>query len=405
MSLPHKIIVKDKDQRPFPPLPERTLRDSAEASPADAGMRKPILSPALTLHFVAPAMALAAAGLALLAGASDGTVAVLALIGVVAAALVLRARQLEDSNQRQMRAAVAYNQAELESLADRMWELRESQEHFRGLIDALGDLVIHRDRSGKIVFANRVFADLVGYDPADLSGKTLAEVGVDIGVVPDASFARGDFLSSTDVEIQTRNGPRWYSWIEVSARDADLSAASHRAIARDITDRKLAETALIEARKRAEQASQAKSRFLATVSHEIRTPMNGISGMAKLLADTRLSPEQQTYVSAISTSASALIALIEDLLDFAKIEAGRVEANVQSMSPRELADSVVELLASRAYDKGIGLGCHVAPDVPETMEADPGKWQCDQVHGHRRCACGGHARFREWATYVAGRGC
>ena len=156
-------------------------------------------------------------------------------------------------------------------------------------------------------------------------------------------------------------------------RDKASDAVSHRAIARDITARKRAETALITARERAEYASQAKSRFLATVSHEIRTPMNGIMGMAKLLADTKLSPEQRTYVGAVSTSASALLALIEDLLDYSKIEAGRFEPEPQPMSPREIADNVVELLAAKAFAKGIGLGCHVAPDVPQLITADPGR--------------------------------
>ena len=170
---------------------------------------------------------------------------------------------------------------------------------------------------------------------------------------------------------------RWFSWIELSVRDKASDAVSHRAIARDITARKRAETALINARERAEFASQAKSRFLATVSHEIRTPMNGIMGMAKLLADTKLSPEQHTYVGAISTSASALLALIEDLLDYSKIEAGRFELEPQPVSLREIADNIVELLAARAYAKGIGIGCHVAPDVP---------------HDHRRPIPAGCAR-------------
>src|SRR5690606_13871511 len=180
-------------------------------------------------------------------------------------------------------------------------------------------------------------------------------------------------LSSTDVSVRTSEGARWYSWTELSVRDEATGAISHRAIARNITDRKRAEIAIVRARERAENASKAKSRFLATVSHEIRTPMNGIIGMARLLAGTKLTPEQKTYLGAISTSGGALLALIEDLLDFSKIEAGKFEMEPQEISPRELVEHTVELLAARAFSRNIGLGCHIAPDVPERAMRDPGR--------------------------------
>jgi len=263
------------------------------------------------------------------------------------------------------------NRVEFETLADRMWELQESEERFRGLIDALGDIVVHRDREGRIVYANCVLADLVGCEQRALSGRKLSDFGIDVGIMPDAALSDGECLSSTDVAIRTGGETRWYSWIELSVRDKAGDAVSHRAIARDITGRKQAEEASIAARERAEFANKAKSRFLATVSHEIRTPMNGIMGMAKLLADTRLSPEQKTYIGAISTSANALLALIEDLLDFSKIEAGRLDMEFQPVSPRELVENVAELLAARAYAQGIGLGCYCAPDAPQRIAADP----------------------------------
>jgi len=313
------------------------------------------------------------AGMAHLTGAPIFITVGLLATGIAGLFMHLRSRRAERRAAALLDETTARNRAEIETLADRMWEMQESEERFHGLIDALGDLVVHRDRDGHIVYANKVFADLVETDPRDLAGKTLAELGIDVGVVPDAAFSDHECLSSTDVAIRAKGNPRWFSWIELSVRDGESGAVSHRAIARDITARKRAEASLITARERAEYASQAKSRFLATVSHEIRTPMNGIMGMARLLADTSLSPEQQTYVGAISTSASALLALIEDLLDYSKIEAGRFDPEPQPMSVREIADNIIELLAARAFGKDIGLACHVEPDVPQMITADPGR--------------------------------
>ncbi|MDX8514345.1 PAS domain-containing sensor histidine kinase [Mesorhizobium captivum] len=313
------------------------------------------------------------AGLAHLTGAPIFITVGLLATGLGSLAMHLRNRNTERRTAALLDETAARSRAEIETLADRMWEMQESEERFRGLIDALGDLVVHRDRDGHIVYANKVFASLVDTDQRDLAGKTLSELGIDVGVVPDAAFSDHECLSSTDVAVRTPNGPRWFSWIELSVRDKDTGAVSHRAIARDITARKRAESSLITARERAEYASQAKSRFLATVSHEIRTPMNGIMGMAKLLADTDLSPEQRTYVGAVSTSASALLALIEDLLDYSKIEAGRFDPEPQPTSLREIADNIIELLAAKAFSKNIGLGCYVEPDVPQMITADPGR--------------------------------
>ncbi|NGN43287.1 response regulator [Mesorhizobium sp. CGMCC 1.15528] len=361
----------------------RSIERGAETEPSQALRRRQIVSPPIApelprrasrvLIYATFAVVLIFAALAKLEGASDFISAGLLVTGAVGLAILTRAFRNERRAVSLVRESTARSRAEIETLADRMWELQESEERFHGLIDALGDLVVHRDREGHIVYANKVFAELIGSDLRKISGHTLSELGIEVGIVPDAAFSDGECLSSTDVAIRAPGGPRWFSWIELSVRDKETGTVSHRAIARDITARKRAETALINARERAEYASQAKSRFLATVSHEIRTPMNGIMGMAKLLADTGLTPEQRTYVGAVSTSASALLALIEDLLDYSKIEAGRFDPEPQPMSPRDIADNVVELLASRAFAKNIGLGCHVAPEVPQMITADPGR--------------------------------
>lgn len=128
-----------------------------------------------------------------------------------------------------------------------------------------------------------------------------------------------------------------------------------------------------ERRERAESASAAKSRFLAMVSHEVRTPLNGILGITQLLAGTRLTAEQQSYVDAVRHSGHALLALIEDLLDFSSMEAGKFHLRPEPGNLRQLVGHVVELSASRADEKNIEIAAYVAPDVPETIVADHGR--------------------------------
>ena len=123
-------------------------------------------------------------------------------------------------------------------------------------------------------------------------------------------------------------------------------------------------------RDRAEAASEAKSRFLATVSHEIRTPLSGILGLAGLLADTTMTREQQSYVVAIKTSGQALITLLEEILDFARIEAGRLELSPEPFDVRDLVEGVIELLAPRAQGKGLEIASFVSRNVPARLIGD-----------------------------------
>ncbi len=254
----------------------------------------------------------------------------------------------------------------IETLTDRVFELAESEERHRGLIDAQGDLIVRRDRAGTITFANRAYGDLVGHPATDLAGLA-AEPEI---LSRSAERQEPDGSRSIDECIVTPAGLRWIAWRHHPIRDAEGRCEEMQSVGRDITDRKAAEAALALSSARAESANEAKSRFLATVSHEIRTPLNGILGMADLLIDTPLTPEQKAYADAVKTSGEALLALIDEILDFSKIEAGRLDLDDAPFDLLPLVEGVVELLGPRAHAKGLDIMAAIAPDVPERLVGD-----------------------------------
>jgi signal transduction histidine kinase/CheY-like chemotaxis protein len=170
-----------------------------------------------------------------------------------------------------------------------------------------------------------------------------------------------------------RAGRRARGLAALAAENAELSRTLEAAVDRswELEESEERYRSLVDARERAEAASQAKSRFLATVSHEFRTPLNGILGLNRLLLETGLTPAQETYARGVQSSGAALLTLIEDMLDFSKIEAGRLDIRPEPIDVAALVADVAELLAAKAYRKGIDIGVDVDPAVPASVAVDP----------------------------------
>jgi PAS domain S-box-containing protein len=274
----------------------------------------------------------------------------------------------------QLTATMQRLEASLRNAAAMNARLFQSELRYKGLVNAQGDAIFRRDAASRLTYANESFFKLFGLDPKRTIGFPFApELHPQSRVPVFGSFAlleNGQDRSRYDQHVRTAQGYRWIAWEDYAIRDSHGRLVEVQSVGRDITGRKALEAALTEARDSAEAGSRAKSGFLATMSHEIRTPMNGVLGMARLLLETDLSPEQRTYARAITDSGEALLALIGDILDFSKIESGTLTLEEDEVDLRHLVNGVAELLAPRAHTKGIEIAVAVNRDVPAAILAD-----------------------------------
>ncbi|MGC1663680.1 MAG: response regulator [Bradyrhizobium sp.] len=253
-----------------------------------------------------------------------------------------------------------------EALADRNWELQEAEDRARSLFESQSDLIVLRDAEGKITFVNDTYCELARKQRLELIGSRFQFTVLEQG----ESAIESSGTRIHDQRIETALGARWIAWREALVRFDAGAPAEMQCVGRDVTDRTESERALSEARDQADAANRAKSRFLAMASHEIRTPLNGIIGMSGLLLDTVLTPEQMTYAKAVKTSGDALIALIEELLDYSKIEAGKIDLESRPFALAALIEGITELLAPRAQARKLEIAAFIDERLPAQVIGD-----------------------------------
>ncbi|HWU85546.1 MAG TPA: CHASE domain-containing protein, partial [Rhodocyclaceae bacterium] len=267
----------------------------------------------------------------------------------------------------------------------------ELNQRYQALLDAASEVaVVATDTEGLITVFNRGAERLLGYGAADMVGRMTPVAFHDPREVQARARELGEQLGypvqgfHTLVEIPLIEGSEQREWTYVRkdgtrcrvslsvtpVRGVDGRIAGYLSIALDISRLKEAEASLLQAKEAAEQASRAKSAFLATMSHEIRTPMNGVIGMAQLLQGTPLTAEQQEYAEIIISSAESLLIIINDILDFSKVEAGKLELELLPFEPRPLLAGVVGMFLPQARARGIDLRLDTDARLPQWLLGD-----------------------------------
>jgi two-component system, sensor histidine kinase and response regulator len=245
----------------------------------------------------------------------------------------------------------------------------------RSIIDSSLDMIIVVDERRRILEFNPAAQHAFGYRSEEVLGRSIDLLYADQRFGEHIyTIARQQGRYVHEVVNRRKDGMEFDSLLSASVLcDGAGDILGVMSVSRDITDQKRAVAELRKAKEEAEAANQAKTEFLATMSHEIRTPMNAIIGMADLLWETPLMPEQQEYVGICRRASLSLLTLLNDILDLSKVEAGYVELEQIEFDLREVIDKTSEMMALRAHEKDLELGCSVAPDVAVDFIGDPNR--------------------------------
>ncbi len=248
-------------------------------------------------------------------------------------------------------------------------QLKHEQEFF---FDVSLDMISISTLDGYFRQLSPTWTEVLGWSQQELLSRPYTDLvhPDDLQATHDAEKQLGEMQPIMRFENRYRCKDGSWRWLSWRARvDAKLNLVF--AVARDITEDKKTQRALVQARMEAESATRIKSEFLASMSHEIRTPMNAIIGMSALLLDSQLNAEQKDLALTVSQSAEALLKIINDILDFSKIEAGKLSVENTEFHLQRVIEGVVDLLSLRAADKNIEFRTIMPPNAMRMVKGDP----------------------------------
>jgi two-component system, sensor histidine kinase and response regulator len=261
-------------------------------------------------------------------------------------------------------------------LVKRTQALQASEESYRALLENTFSGFYRATSDGRFLEANPAYVRMLGYESKEELLQveipaTLYFSSAEYEVFRTRLLSEGAMKDYTE-RLRRKDGREII--VEANVRvvtGPDGALLYFEGFVNDITERRRVEIALQQAKEAADAANQAKSQFLANMSHDIRTPMNGIIGMVELALDTELTPEQREYLNMVKESADSLLRLLNDILDFAKIEARKLDLEPLEFHLHDSLEVTMKMLAMRAHAKGLELAYRVAPGVPDALVGDP----------------------------------
>ena len=255
--------------------------------------------------------------------------------------------------------------------------LANKEAHLSTLVRTIPDLIWLKDGDGVYLACNPTFERFFGATEAEIMGKTdydfVSKELADFFRDHDRRAMQSPKGSTNEEALTFAVGGHhgFFETVKTPTFDRDGKLVGVLGVAREITERKQMEETLHRAKEAAEGAAKAKSAFLANMSHEIRTPMNAIIGLTELALRTALTPRQQDYLDKVHAAANSLLGLLNDILDFTKIEAGKLPMEAIPFALEQVFDGVAAIMAIQVEDKGLELLFSEGPDVPRFLIGDP----------------------------------